>query len=210
MNKRYIRKHDFSKWLKVCRNTKKESFTIDNVSIVKKLRKKRLDLWSCRCATHSKCECGECINVHSLMIHNCTTFDSFLSQWFQHLSSYPTFLHGSDHSMGTRFHVYLTIPSLHEKISFQFRFWAHFFALRNPDTRLKIFPTALKKFALRAEKELIYLSAKSEDKILNFELFLDVKIWAKNMRLARKEQKKWLKKYVFIPKMRIWILQISK
>ena len=31
MNKRYIRKHDFSKWLKICRNTKKESFTIDNV-----------------------------------------------------------------------------------------------------------------------------------------------------------------------------------
>ena len=44
MNKRCIRKHDFSKWLKVCRNTKKESFTIDNVSIVKKCRKKRLGL----------------------------------------------------------------------------------------------------------------------------------------------------------------------
>ena len=52
MNKRYIRKHDFSKWLRVCRNTKKESFIIDNVSIVKKHRKKRLRLWKCKCATH--------------------------------------------------------------------------------------------------------------------------------------------------------------
>ena len=54
MNKRYIRKHDFSKWLKVCRNTKKESFTIDNVSIVKKCRKKRFGLWKYRCSTHSE------------------------------------------------------------------------------------------------------------------------------------------------------------
>ena len=53
--------------------------------------------------------------------------------------------------MLTSFDIYLAISSIHGKFSFQFRFWAHFFALRNPDTRLKIFPTALKKFALRAE-----------------------------------------------------------
>ena len=49
------------------------------------------------------------------------------------------------------FNMHLAICSIHGKISFQFRFRAHFFALQNPDTRLKIFPTALKKFALRAE-----------------------------------------------------------
>ena len=49
------------------------------------------------------------------------------------------------------FHIHLTIPSIHGKFLFQFRFWAHFFASQNPDTRLKIFPTALKKFALRAD-----------------------------------------------------------
>ena len=54
MNKRYIRKHDFSKWIKVCWNTKKVFFTIDYVSIVKKRPKKRLGLWKCRCATHSE------------------------------------------------------------------------------------------------------------------------------------------------------------
>ena len=48
------------------------------------------------------------------------------------------------------FDTHLAISSLHGKFSFQFRFWAHFFASQNPDTRLKIFPTALKKFALRA------------------------------------------------------------
>ena len=53
--------------------------------------------------------------------------------------------------MVTRFHVYLTISSINGKISFQFQFWAHFFASRNTDIRLKIFPTALKKFALRAD-----------------------------------------------------------
>ena len=51
MNKRYIRKHDFSKWLKVFRNTKKGFFTIHNASIVKKRHKKRLGLWKCRCNT---------------------------------------------------------------------------------------------------------------------------------------------------------------
>ena len=54
MNKRYIRKHDFLKWIEVCRNTKKMFFTIDYVSIIKKRRKKRLGLWKCRCATHSE------------------------------------------------------------------------------------------------------------------------------------------------------------
>jgi len=87
----------------------------------------------------------------SLKIRSCTTFDSFLSQWFQHLSSFPTFSHGLDTSMVRFFEIHLARSSLHGKISFQFRFWAHFFAFRNPDTRLKIFPIALKKFALRAE-----------------------------------------------------------
>ena len=54
MNKRYIRKHDFLKWLKVCRNTKKVFVTVDNVSTVQKPRKKRLGLLKCRCATHSE------------------------------------------------------------------------------------------------------------------------------------------------------------
>ena len=49
------------------------------------------------------------------------------------------------------FDIHLTMSSINGKISFQFRFWTHFFAFRNTDTRLKIFPTALKKFALRAE-----------------------------------------------------------
>ena len=49
------------------------------------------------------------------------------------------------------FNIHLTIPSIHGKFSFEFRFWAHFFAFQNTDTRLKIFPTALKKFALRAD-----------------------------------------------------------
>ena len=62
MNKRYIRKHDFSKWLKVFRNTKKVFFTVDNVCIVKNLAKRG---WGCENADvqHTlKCECRECIN----------------------------------------------------------------------------------------------------------------------------------------------------
>ena len=49
------------------------------------------------------------------------------------------------------FDIHLTIRSIHGKISFPFRFWVHFFALQNPDARLKIFSAALTKFALRAE-----------------------------------------------------------
>ena len=49
------------------------------------------------------------------------------------------------------FNIYVAISSIHGKISFQFRFWAHFFASQNTDTRSKIFRTALKKFALRAD-----------------------------------------------------------
>ena len=64
---------------------------------------------------------------------------------------HPKFLHVSDNSMVTSFDIHLTISLIHEKISFEFRFWAHFFALQNTDTRLKIFRTALKKFALRAD-----------------------------------------------------------
>ena len=71
MNRRCIRKDDFSKWLKVCRNTKKESFTNDNVSIVKKRHKKRLGMWKCRCAKHSE--------VWMWRMHQCTfTEDSQL------------------------------------------------------------------------------------------------------------------------------------
>ena len=70
--------------------------------------------------------------------------------------------------MRTRFHVYLTISSIHGKFSFEFRFWAHFFALQNPDTRLKIFPTALKKFALRADHIFhMYCSRMSIFEVLN-------------------------------------------
>ena len=63
MNKRYIPKHDFSKSLKVCRNTKKVFFTDDNVSIVKKKIARR----GCGCENadvqHTlKFECTECIN----------------------------------------------------------------------------------------------------------------------------------------------------
>ena len=54
---------------------------------------------------------------------------------------------------GPFFDIHLAISSIHDKFSFQFRFRAHFFAFQNTDTRLKIFPTALKKFALRAENE---------------------------------------------------------
>ena len=53
--------------------------------------------------------------------------------------------------MGITFDTHLAKSSIHGKMSFQFRFWAHFFALQNPDTRSKIFRTALKKFALRAD-----------------------------------------------------------
>ena len=74
------------------------------------------------------------------------------TKWFQQLSTYPKFLRVSGHSMGITFNIHLAIYSIHDKISFEFRFWAHFFALQNPDTRCKIFRTALKKFALRAEK----------------------------------------------------------
>ena len=73
------------------------------------------------------------------------------TQWFQHLSTNPKFLNVSDHSMHTSFDIHLAISSIYGNISFQFRFWAHFFAFRNTDTRSKIFPTALKKFALRAD-----------------------------------------------------------
>ena len=41
-------------------------------------------------------------------------------------------------------------------------------------------------------------------------MFFGVKNWAKNTRLACEVRKKWLKKYVFIPKMRIWTLQLQK
>ena len=60
------------------------------------------------------------------------------------------------------FYIHVAISSIHETISFEFRFWAHFFALRITDTRSKIFPTALKKFALRAENVHVYLCKKSE------------------------------------------------
>ena len=56
------------------------------------------------------------------------------------------------------FDIHLTISSIHGKISFEFRFWAHFFASRNPDTRSKIFRTALKKFALRADENVKFVS----------------------------------------------------
>ena len=92
-----------------------------------------------------------CSVKYSMSILKKEAYKPHRTQWFQQLSTYPTFSHVSDHSMGTRFHVYLTISSIHGKFSFEFRFWAHFFALRNTDTRSKIFPTALKKFALRAE-----------------------------------------------------------
>ena len=100
MNKRCIRKHDLSKWLKVCRNTKKESFTIDNVSIVKNVARRG---WDCKIVDvqHTlKCECGECINVHSLKIHNCTTFDSFYEPMIlasiieSYIFTWVGFLHG--------------------------------------------------------------------------------------------------------------------
>ena len=55
--------------------------------------------------------------------------------------------------MTTSFRIHLAISSIHEKMSFEFRFWAHFFAFQNPDTRSKIFRTALKKFALRADDD---------------------------------------------------------
>ena len=73
MNKRYIRKHDFSKWLKVCRNTKKVFFTIDNASIVKKRRKKMFGLWKCRCATHSEVwmwRMHQCTFIEDSQLHN--------------------------------------------------------------------------------------------------------------------------------------------
>ena len=75
------------------------------------------------------------------------------TKWFQQLSTYPKFLHVSGHSMGITFNIHLAISSTHGKISFEFRFWANFFALQNTDTRSKIFRTALKKFALRADNE---------------------------------------------------------
>ena len=73
MNKRCIRKDDFSKWLKVCRNTKKMFFTIDYVSIIKKRRKKRLGLWKCRCATHSEVwmwRMHQCTFIEDSQLHN--------------------------------------------------------------------------------------------------------------------------------------------
>ena len=85
MNKRYIRKHDFSKWLKVCRNTKKVFFTVDNVSVVKKRRKKRLGLWKCRCATHSE--------VWMWRMHQCIFIEQ--SQFNHIRSSFYTMILGS-------------------------------------------------------------------------------------------------------------------
>ena len=59
------------------------------------------------------------------------------------------------------------------------------------------------------KNKLIFLSGKSEGKILNLHGFWHGKL-RKKTRLDWKVQKKWLKKYIFIPKMWIWILQISK
>ena len=55
-----------------------------------------------------------------------------------------------------------------------------------------------------------FLTSKSGAKILNFAWFLDVTIWAKNTRLVWKVHKKWLKKYIFVPEIRICILEICK
>ena len=87
----------------------------------------------------------------SVRILNHNAFEPHRTQWLQQLSTYPTFSHMTDDSMGITFDIHLAISSIHSKISLEFRFWANFFAFQNPDTRLKIFPTALKKFALRAD-----------------------------------------------------------
>ena len=102
------------------------------------------------------CVCRENSSMHyslnpSLKNRKIMTLKPSCTQQFQQLSKYPTFSHVSDHSMVPFFDIHLAISSIHGKFSFEFRFWTHFFALQNPDTRSKIFPTAPKKFALRAE-----------------------------------------------------------
>ena len=95
-----------------------------------------------------------CSVKYSMSILKKEAYKPHRTQWFQQLSTYPTFSHVSDHSMAPFFDIHIMISSIHGKISFEFRFWAHFFAFRNTDTRSKIFPTALKKFALRADYHL--------------------------------------------------------
>ena len=88
---------------------------------------------------------------HSLKNRKIVTLKPSCTQQFQQLLTYPTFSYVSNKSMVPFFDIPLAISSIHDKTSFEFRFWAHFFASRITDTRSKIFPTALKKFALRAE-----------------------------------------------------------
>ena len=100
-------------------------------------------------------------NIHNASLNESEASHGFktvqrLCTWNKPLANVlMMFSYVSDHSMTTSFNIHLAISSIHGKISFQFRFWAHFFALQNPDTRFKIFRTALKKFALRAEYYLL-------------------------------------------------------
>ena len=96
-------------------------------------------------------------NIHNASLNESEASHGFktvqrLCTWNKPLANVlMMFSYVSDHSMPPFFDIYVAISSIHDKIPFEFRFWAHFFALRNTDTRSKIFPTALKKFALRAE-----------------------------------------------------------
>ena len=111
------------------------------------------------------------VNIHNDSLNESEASHGFktvqrLCTWNKPLANVlMMFSYVSDHPMAPFFDIHLAISSIHGKISFEFRFWAHFFAFQNPDTRLKIFPTALKKFALRAEKRI----SKFSDTIENFD-----------------------------------------
>ena len=94
MNKRYIRKHYFSKWLKVCPNTKKVFFLLIMQVYSKNVTRRG---WGCENADvqHTlKCECRGCINeafiehsqVHHIRPLFCTiilasTIVSYIFTW---------------------------------------------------------------------------------------------------------------------------------
>ena len=98
-----------------------------------------------------------CNTLWSVNVENA----SMIIHWLFTVSPHSTaFLHNDSSIYHHILHFYMgwmhpwkNFISIHGKILFQFRFWAHFFAFQNIDTRLKIFPTALKKFALRADHE---------------------------------------------------------
>ena len=102
-----------------------------------------------------KCECGECINERSLNIPNFNTFDHFLHN---DSSIYHRILH---FYMGRipPWSVFFTSIQLYlqymEKFHLNFDFGL-IFSRSGSQTRLKIFPTALKKFALRPENPAIF------------------------------------------------------